>query len=101
MDNRDVILVLLSDGVIGVNAVEALQAVGMGVTAAIDRNHTLPVLQLLYHGNLIFGVFPMVGSCSVSPWFRCMGEALEAMSQIMEVRRDQCSRFIFALILLL
>jgi hypothetical protein len=72
---------------VGVNAVEALHAVGMGVSAAIDRNHTLPVLQLLHLGNLIFGVFPMVGSCSVSPWFRCMGDALEAMSQIMEVRR--------------
>ena len=88
MDNRDVLIVLLSDGVVGVNAVEALQAVGTGVSAAIDRNHTLPVLQLLHLGNLIFGVFPMVGSCSVSPWFRCMGDALEAMSQIMEVRRD-------------
>ena len=67
--------------------------VSQAVATAIDRNHTLPVLQLLYHDNLIPGVFPMVGSCAASPWFRRMGEALETMSQIMEVRIHQRTPF--------
>ncbi|KDR67953.1 hypothetical protein GALMADRAFT_146693 [Galerina marginata CBS 339.88] len=83
-DNRDVVIVLLSDGVTGVNAVEALQLVASGVALAIDRNHALPVLQFLRHDKFTFGVFPLVGSYSTLPWFNYMEEALEFMCQILE-----------------
>ncbi|KDR83095.1 hypothetical protein GALMADRAFT_57374, partial [Galerina marginata CBS 339.88] len=83
-DNRDVVILLLSDGTSGNNALEALQVVGTGVAASIDRNHVLPMLQTVHHDNLVFGVFPMVGKSSISPWFGCLADGLEFVSQIME-----------------
>lgn len=78
-------IVLLSDGVVGPNCVDALREVATGKNAGIDRNHALPMLQEIHHNNLVFGVFPLVGSWFVPAWFVDINHCLEAISQIMEV----------------
>lgn len=79
-------IVLLSDGIIGDNCVDTLRSIATGVNAAIDRNHALPMLQEIYCDNLVFGVFPLVGSYFAPAWFSNIAQVLEAMSQVMEVR---------------
>ncbi|KAF9071349.1 hypothetical protein BDP27DRAFT_1291531 [Rhodocollybia butyracea] len=83
-DSRDVLIVLLSDGVVGPNCVDALREMATGKNAGIDRNHTLPMLQEIHHDNLVFGVFPLVGSWFAPQWFPDIEHFLEAASQIME-----------------
>ncbi|PPR07268.1 hypothetical protein CVT26_012428 [Gymnopilus dilepis] len=83
-DNRDVVIVLLSDGVRGISATRSLEIVGRGLNAALFNNHTLPVLEWLRQDNLVFGVFPMVGRWYDLPWFGSIGNILEFMGQIIE-----------------
>ncbi|KAE9401103.1 hypothetical protein BT96DRAFT_856830 [Gymnopus androsaceus JB14] len=83
-DSRDVLIVLLSDGVLGTNCVDVLRTIATGKNAGIDRNHTLPMLHEIHHNNLVFGVFPLVGSLFAPTWFINIEHVLEAMSQIME-----------------
>ncbi|KAJ3995506.1 hypothetical protein F5050DRAFT_1903411 [Lentinula boryana] len=83
-DNRDVLIVLPSDGVVGENCIEVLRTMATGKNAGIDRNHTLPLLHEIHHENLVFGVFPLVGSSFAPAWFSNIAHALESMSQIME-----------------
>ncbi|KAJ4000503.1 hypothetical protein F5050DRAFT_1837558 [Lentinula boryana] len=83
-DNRDVMIVLLSDGIIGRNCVDVLRTMATGKNAGIDRNHTLPLLHEIHYENLVFGVFPLVGSSFAPAWFSNIARALESMSQIME-----------------
>ncbi|KAJ3864360.1 hypothetical protein EV359DRAFT_81484 [Lentinula novae-zelandiae] len=83
-DSRDVFIVLLSDGIIGDNCVDTLRSIATGVNAAIDRNHALPMLQEIHCDNLVFGVFPLVGSYFAPAWFSNIAQVLEAMSQVME-----------------
>ncbi|THH05726.1 hypothetical protein EW146_g9825 [Bondarzewia mesenterica] len=84
IDDREVLIVLLSDGVTGPNTVDCLQHVATGAVAGIDRNHSLPLLQQFPCGNLVFGVFPLIGYAFHIPWFSSMMEAVDAMSQILE-----------------
>ncbi|KAF9071350.1 hypothetical protein BDP27DRAFT_1401509 [Rhodocollybia butyracea] len=83
-DSRDVMIVLLSDGVVGLNCIDALREMATGKNAGIDRNHALPMLQEIHHNNLVFGVFPLVGSMFAIEWFPDIEHFLEATSQIME-----------------
>ncbi|KAJ3786710.1 hypothetical protein GGU11DRAFT_744173 [Lentinula aff. detonsa] len=83
-DNRDVLIVLLSDGIVGENCVDVLRKIATGKNAGIDRNHTLPLLDEIHYENLVFGVFPLVGSSFIPAWFSNIAHALESMSQIME-----------------
>ena len=84
-DNRDVVIILLSDGVRGISTPRSLEIVGRGLNAALFNNHTLPVLEWLRQDNLVFGVFPMVGRWYDLPWFGSIGNILEFMGQIIEV----------------
>ncbi|KAJ3710651.1 kinase-like domain-containing protein [Lentinula raphanica] len=83
-DNRDVMIAFLSDGVVVSNCVKVLRTIATGKNAGIDRNHALPLLHELRHDNMIFGVFPLVGTAFIVTWFVNIAHALEMMSQIME-----------------
>ncbi|KIK68189.1 hypothetical protein GYMLUDRAFT_255963 [Collybiopsis luxurians FD-317 M1] len=83
-DSRDVLIALISDGVEGNKCLDILREIATGKNAGIDRNHSLPMLQELHYKNLVFGVFPLVGSLFSDPWFPTVNDVLEAMSQIME-----------------
>ncbi|KAJ3972288.1 hypothetical protein EV361DRAFT_961947 [Lentinula raphanica] len=83
-DNRDVMIAFLSDGVVDSNCVKVLRTIATGKNAGIDRNHALPLLHELRHDNMIFGVFPLVGTTFIGTWFVNIAHALEMMSQIME-----------------
>ncbi|KAJ3826933.1 kinase-like domain-containing protein [Lentinula raphanica] len=83
-DNRDVMIAFLSDGVVVSNCVKVLRTIATGKNAGIDRNHALPLLHELRHDNMIFGVFPLVGTTFIGTWFVNIAHALEMMSQIME-----------------
>lgn len=58
----------------------------MGPLARVDRNHTLPVLEILRSGDYTFGVFPLVGPEFHYPWFPSMVEAMNAICQVLEAR---------------
>ncbi|KAJ3723609.1 hypothetical protein DFJ43DRAFT_1201072 [Lentinula guzmanii] len=80
-DNRDVVIVLLSDGmIVGENCVDVLRKIATGKNAGIDRNHTLPLLDEIHYENLVFGVFPLVGSSFIPAWFSNIAHALESMT---------------------
>ncbi|KIK57532.1 hypothetical protein GYMLUDRAFT_46103 [Collybiopsis luxurians FD-317 M1] len=83
-DSRDVLIALISDGIERNRCLDVLREIATGKNAGIDRNHALPMLHELHYNNITFGVFPLVGSCFIVPWFPSIYHVLEAMSQIME-----------------
>ncbi|KAJ3902553.1 hypothetical protein F5879DRAFT_222457 [Lentinula edodes] len=79
-DNQDVLLVLIKDPV----ELATLCDVAIGTKGGIDRNHVLPLLGIIEHENLIFGVFPLIGMSLLHPWFANLNQMLEAIHQILE-----------------
>jgi len=76
MDNRDVLIVLLSDGVTGVNCVEALQAVATGmalplIETILSRSFDYFITRTLYSGYFLWlgiTLSPHGLSIWVMPW---------------------------------
>ncbi|KAJ3929644.1 MAG: hypothetical protein NXY57DRAFT_1092058 [Lentinula lateritia] len=56
-DNQDVLLVLNKDPV----KLEILHDVAMGTKGGMDGNHVLPLLRIIEHEKLTFGVSPLIG----------------------------------------
>ncbi|KAI0316829.1 hypothetical protein OF83DRAFT_1172513 [Amylostereum chailletii] len=83
-DDRDVLIVVLNDGEEGKQSLDILRHVSMAPLARVDRNHALPVLQILQSGDYTFGAFPLVGPEFDRPWFPSMVEAMNAVCQVME-----------------
>ncbi|KAH7867899.1 uncharacterized protein C8R40DRAFT_1075254 [Lentinula edodes] len=80
-DNQDVLLVLIKDPV----ELAILRDVAMGTKGGIDRNHVLPLLRIIEHEKLTFGVFPLIGMSLLHPWFANLNQMLDAIYQILEV----------------
>lgn len=50
------------------------------------HNHAIPILEEVHYSDMTFAVLPLLGTDGFSvPWFRNIGEALEAMVQTFEV----------------
>ncbi|KAJ3915921.1 hypothetical protein F5877DRAFT_81384 [Lentinula edodes] len=79
-DNQDVLLVLIKDPV----ELAILRDVAMGTKGGIDRNHVLPLLRIIEHEKLTFGVFPLIGMSLLHPWFANLNQMLDAIYQILE-----------------
>ncbi|KAJ3883943.1 kinase-like domain-containing protein [Lentinula edodes] len=77
---QDVLLVLLSHP----NEIAILEEVAMGLNSGIDRNHTLPLLEIITYEELTFGVAPLVGKSLSHRCFANLSQALEAVKQILE-----------------
>ena len=75
---------LIKKGNDGGDHLEILRDVATGYTAMLGENHVLPMLRELQLEDMTFGVFPS-GSDAFSPWFDTVGEAFDAIIQIMQV----------------
>jgi hypothetical protein len=86
-DNRDVVIRLMAIG----------QDRGEGHRLALSRlatddntltgpNHTIPVLDELVHGDMVFAVFPKLDDWILLPWYYSFSEVLDSVTQTVEVR---------------
>jgi hypothetical protein len=62
-----------------------LSRLAIGDIALDGRNHTVPVLRELVHDDMIFAVFPLLGTGFDRPWFYRFSEVLNAVEQVLEV----------------
>ena len=69
--------------------VKILRFVATGTLSGVDQNHTLPLLDILRDGNLVFGVFPFGGSWCHTFGFETVFQAFHFMEQILEVSAER------------
>jgi hypothetical protein len=60
-------------------------------------NHTIPVLDELVHGDMVFAVFPKLDDWILLPWYYSFSEVLDSVTQTVEVGRCQASFHLHAL----
>jgi hypothetical protein len=69
----------------------ALSRLATDDKALTGPNHTIPVLDELVHGDMVFMVFPKLKDWNLLPWYYGFSEVLDSVTQTVEVRR--CSLF--------
>ena len=69
----------------------ALSRLATDDKALTGPNHTIPVLDELVHGDMVFMVFPKLKDWNLLPWYYGFSEVLDNVTQTVEVGR--CSLF--------
>jgi hypothetical protein len=59
--------------------------------ALTGPNHTVPVLEELVHGDMVFAVFPKLYTWKLTPWYYNFSEVLDSVTQTVEVGRCKTS----------
>ena len=72
----------------------ALSRLATDDNALTGPNHTVPVLDELVHGDMVFAVFPKLKDWTLLPWYYSFSEVLDSVTQTVEVVK--CSFFPFA-----
>lgn len=91
-DNRDVVIRLMAIGKDrGESHRLALSRLATGDKALTGPNHTVPVLEELVHGDMVFAVFPKLHTWNLSPWYYNFSEVLDSVTQTVEVGRCKTS----------
>ena len=65
----------------------ALSRLATDDNALTSLNDTVPVLDELMHGNMVFRVFPRLNDWNPQPWFYSFSEVLDTVTQTVEVGR--------------
>ena len=92
-DNRDVVIRLMAIGQDrGESHRLALSLLATHDNVLTGPNHTIPVLDELVHGDMVFAVFPRLDNWWLLPWYYSFSEVIDCVTQTVEVRR--CSRFL-------
>ena len=55
--------------------------------ALTGPNHTIPVLDELVHGDMVFAVFPRLNDWCLLPWYYSFSEVIDCVAQTVEVGR--------------
>jgi hypothetical protein len=87
-DNRDVVIRLMAIGQDrGESHRLALSRLVTDDKSLTGPNHTVPVLEELVHGDMVFAVFPKLHDWILLPWYYSFSEVLDSVTQTVEVRR--------------
>ena len=65
----------------------ALSCLATDDNALTGPNHTIPVLDELVHGDMVFAVFPKLNDWNLLPWYYSFSEVLDTITQTVEVGR--------------
>ncbi len=84
LGGQEVFIRLIKKGNDGGDHLEILIDVATGHAAMLGENHSLPMLRELQLEDMTFGVFPSGSDRPFSPWFDNVGEAFDAIIQIMQ-----------------
>lgn len=49
------------------------------------RNHSLPLLELIEHEDMVFAVFPLVCESTMCPYYETVSEVFNMLEQLFEV----------------
>ncbi|TFK89446.1 hypothetical protein K466DRAFT_597791 [Polyporus arcularius HHB13444] len=60
-DGRDVVIRVLAVGSHGKSHVEILKLLSRRHYSVVDRNHAIPLFELIKYDNITFGIFPKIG----------------------------------------
>lgn len=72
----------------GYDELEILRYFSQATIRDDPRNHVIPLLDKLEYLDMVFAVTPLLSCVNFSsPWFYDYAEALEAISQVLEVGR--------------
>src|SRR6267154_643670 len=64
----------------------ALSRLATDDNALTGPNHTIPVLDELVHGDMVFAIFPKLDDWILLPWYYSLSEVLDSVTQTVEVR---------------
>jgi hypothetical protein len=67
------------------NHLAALHRLGTGLIASRGDNHTVPMLQEIVRGDMVFAVFPLMHEGFESPWYYDFSELVDSVEQVLEV----------------
>jgi hypothetical protein len=85
LDDRDVLIKLISKGNDGLNHLEALRRLAVGNVGSRGDNHTVPVLRLIVLQDMTFAVFPLMSEGFTTGWYDELHETIDAAIQLLEV----------------
>ncbi|ORY73227.1 kinase-like domain-containing protein [Leucosporidium creatinivorum] len=80
-DRKDVMIRIISKGDQGQEHVKILKHL---VEADVEKQHVLPLLELLEKDDMVFAVFPYVSVNDRTGWFGDLGEVFDFLRQVFE-----------------